>query len=331
MKILAIGDLHCKVSTIFRFDEAANKIEQSIIQTSPDLIVILGDIANDHEKIHATCMNRIRGFFDKLLCFQIPIYYIVGNHDMINNSVWLDPNANTIQPIAPADLNVVDSPIHRDIMGVKVGFCPYVYPGRFLEALDTLNTEPKSLDIIFAHQEFFGAQLGAIPSTIGDKWPEDYPLVVSGHIHDHSWLQRNILYVGAPMQHGYAEKPGKTISLIEVSEDKQISVKPISLGLAEKITIEIGAAEFMDFEFGELPVDTRLIISGSAADLHDIKTTKKFKGLPKTWKIIPKNTEVAVDLFLRSAARGKTYQELMGERLSAEPAEVRYMYERLNK
>lgn len=88
-------------------------------------------------------------------------------------------------------------------------FMPYVPPGRFIEAItEYLKFSHKSnklmeiksikdFSLIFAHQEFKGVCYGPIESTKGDDWPNDYPLVISGHIHNKHFLKDNIFYTGS--------------------------------------------------------------------------------------------------------------------------------------
>ena len=89
-----------------------------------------------------------------------------------------------------------------------------MYPGRFFEAISHLDSASgvQSAHALFAHQEFFGAKMGAIISQQGDKWPHHYPLVISGHIHDYGRPQHNIIYTGTPMQHAFGDHNNKTIS-----------------------------------------------------------------------------------------------------------------------
>jgi hypothetical protein len=80
---------------------------------------------------------------------------------------------------------------------------PYVAPGRFAEAVATAAATASAawtnVTAVFAHQEFQGAIYGHKPSTIGDVYASNAPLCVSGHIHEFSSPQPNIVYVGAPL------------------------------------------------------------------------------------------------------------------------------------
>ena len=69
-------------------------------------------------------------------------------------------------------------------------------------------------DCIFAHQEFRGCKMGKEISK-GDEWNAEYPLVISGHIHDYQIVGKNILYPGSSIQHTYTETHNKRIWLVD--------------------------------------------------------------------------------------------------------------------
>jgi hypothetical protein len=76
-------------------------------------------------------------------------------------------------------------------------FIPYVPKGRLEEALS--GVDMNGCKCVFAHQEFRGARMnarGSFFSPDGDIWPEDAPLVISGHIHGTQQVGRNVYYPG---------------------------------------------------------------------------------------------------------------------------------------
>ena len=96
---------------------------------------------------------------------------------------------------------VVDKPIITKIGEVNIAMCPYVPNGRFVEALSTtIGNDWRNCRMIFAHQEFKGCKMGHIISTEGDEWSDEYPPIISGHIHDYQKIN-NIFYPGSAIQH----------------------------------------------------------------------------------------------------------------------------------
>jgi hypothetical protein len=167
-----------------------------------------------------------------------------------------------------------------------------VEPGRFMEALGTKNITREVLQsgkyrYIFAHQEFFGAQMGGLISQMGDKWSIDYPPIISGHIHDYQVLD-NITYTGTPYQTGYGDNPNKGIYIL----DRSGKLEKISLNITPKIIIHLPIEDVLDYDF---PEDKRvkLVIEGDASEVRKIINTgeyrRKLKNIKHSIKDIPKN------------------------------------------
>ena len=58
MKVIAIGDPHFKTSNIVEVEMFIDRIEQLSRDINPDLIVILGDLLHEHERLHTTPLNK---------------------------------------------------------------------------------------------------------------------------------------------------------------------------------------------------------------------------------------------------------------------------------
>src|SRR3990167_6740571 len=128
----------------------------------------------------------------------------------------------------------------------------------------TFFPAPKTV-MIFAHQEFYKVKMGAIVSEVGDKWASDLPLVVTGHVHQYQRLQDNILYVGTPIQHGFGDTPDKSISLIEVGQDKSWTEERLFLDLPAKITLRLHCSDITD-DYMPPEGEVRLVIHGDAVE-----------------------------------------------------------------
>src|SRR5690606_33585475 len=99
-----------------------------------------------------------------------------------------------------------------ELSGLTLAFVPYVYPGRFQEALNTKFTPETfdKVDIVFAHQEIRGVKMNSLVSKVGDVWDKDQPLLVSGHIHQYQRLADNLLYTGTPRMTDFGDSLDKT-------------------------------------------------------------------------------------------------------------------------
>lgn len=278
---ICIGDPHFKVSNIKDVELFIDKLIILIKETKPDIIVMLGDLLDTHEKIHSIALNKAYEFIDKLR--QIAkTYCLVGNHDMYDNQVFLE-NKHWMNGMKEwENVVIVDKPEIEEINNQKFMFCPYVYPGRFKEALETCHQKWCEMDCIFAHQEFLGCKMGAFESVDGDKWEKTYPFIVSGHIHLNQKLQNNIYYPGSSMQHAFGESDKNVIPILSFSNDnKYPDINEINLKLPRKKIVYKDIVDIDDYDIVETSDTIKLSISGVYEQFKSFRKTKKYKDLVK--------------------------------------------------
>lgn len=292
---LAIGDPHFKVANIRETTEMVTKIVALAQTRKPTFIVVLGDVLDRHETIHVSPLERATDFLHQLREIA-PLYVLIGNHDRPNNSNFLTSehpfNALKDWP----NTIVVDRVVRGTIGTHKFLWVPYVPPGRFMEALNTVPVEDittalnelslnqsdrptplRGITAVFAHQEFRGAKMGAIISSEGDEWPLSYPQVFSGHIHDYDELQANLRYTGTPMQHAFGDRDDKTVSWITWPNPSTAEClhERIDLELTKKIQVTLSCSDVATY----VPPPNRqvkVIITGTGAE---IKTAMKLANI----------------------------------------------------
>jgi len=277
IKVLVIGDPHFKVSNIHETTLMTSNILNIIDNNIYDFVVVLGDILDRHETIHVSPLTRAIDFLGKLIQ-KIPTFILIGNHDLKNNRQFMSEEhpftglkyfcqVNTYN-----DLNIKSMIIDKtSIITFKnqtFTFVPYVPPGRFVEALN-LCPDWGTSSCIFAHQEFYNCQMGAITSTKGDKWDLSNPYVVSGHIHDYQELQSNILYIGTPFQHSFGDKNNKTISSFVFVDKSTRTQTRISLNLPKKNIVHVNSNEIAN-NIPPKNQELKIIISGTSAEIKAI-------------------------------------------------------------
>src|SRR3989338_11508259 len=136
-RVLLIGDTHFKASTLSNSKEFCENILSIATTTSPDFIVLLGDILDSHEIIRTTAYNVACNFIESLSKIS-PVFVLIGNHDYTSNSQFLTEN-HCFNPLKKwRNVTIVDSPILRTCKSQSFIFCPYTPPGRFIEALNTM-------------------------------------------------------------------------------------------------------------------------------------------------------------------------------------------------
>ena len=142
-RVLFIGDVHFKHNNLNEMTIMMEKLRN--IDEHYDFSVVAGDILDSHEKIDVQLMNRAYDMI-KLLKARTHVYICVGNHDMINNQQFLT-DAHWMNGMKEwKDVTIVDKPVTFN----KFLFVPYVFPGRFVEALETVDDWKDAL-CIFAH------------------------------------------------------------------------------------------------------------------------------------------------------------------------------------
>jgi DNA repair exonuclease SbcCD nuclease subunit len=294
ISILAVGDPHFKTTNCSDTDNFSKQIIDLVTSRRPDVVVLLGDILDRHEHIHEKPLNRCVKFIETLTTLVAPghLAVLVGNHDRPNNSVFLT-DEHPFRMLKGWDSKPIVADVVKtlSVSGHKLVFAPYVPPGRFTEALDTITWRApyvhpgrftEALDtitwrdakVIFAHQEFFGAKMGAVVSEVGDKWPLDAPFVISGHIHDYDELQSNIIYTGTPTQHAFGDKEEKSVSWITVGD--VVKHERIFLNIIKKRTVTVTAQEITSFQLPE-NCELRLTITGTPAEIKAVSRLELLK------------------------------------------------------
>jgi DNA repair exonuclease SbcCD nuclease subunit len=244
IRILCIGDIHIKPTTIHLVDLLEVQVLNYISAHDIHLVVLLGDVLNTFEKLHTQAVNRAYQFIDKLRTCGPHIYILVGNHDYINNQQF-QTDQHWMNALKQWDkVQIVDQKIYS-----KDGllcFVPYVPIGRFSEAVSEVGGGGSSSSnpiLIFAHQEFRGCKMGAITSVEGDMWDLSNPMVISGHIHESQKPQKNIWYPGAAIQNCFGTTKDPNLLKIVVSENKTLEFTELPIHLPKKKTIYIREGE----------------------------------------------------------------------------------------
>lgn len=276
VKCLCIGDPHFQDSNMKDVYVLVDKIIKYAEKMKPTFIVVLGDILHTHEKISVTPFKTATNFLLKLTEIS-PTYLLIGNHDYKNNSQFLTDNHAFNSLKQWKNMYVVDNVIMHEYDKCKFIFSPYVPVGRFLEALNQSCLLWEFANAIFAHQELYGCQLGAMKSEIGDVWDADNPLLISGHIHDPQILNDNVIYTGSIMQHGYAEQGKKYLWLFTFDKETH-SYEKIDLGLKQKKIINMDIEDVNKF-INDESVHIKLDLKGTSEQFKLFRNSKKYKEL----------------------------------------------------
>lgn len=371
--ILAIGDPHFKNDNGETTEELTiktlNLIKDKI--NTLDAVVILGDILHRHEKIDLHPFYRAMGYLQQIHTLltsyskrNIFLYIIIGNHDRSNNRVFMT-DEHVFNPLKQWKNTIVADKalLHSPRKDFQILLVPYVPPGRFQEAYETVISEKdlqRKVNLVLAHQEFHGAKMNLITSNEGDPWDSLKPLCVSGHIHDYQILKSNLIYTGTPIQHGFADVGKKTVSIykftyIESPNDSDPDIpgptplelsrvgfteERIDLGIRGRTTVK---GNVRDFDTLHFPIDNFFVkakLQGTKRSIKTFMESKKYeealkKGIVFQFLELPtvgveddhqiKMSEIAK---IRS---GKSFSVRLKETLSGLESDVRNEYLKIFK
>lgn len=287
MRVLVVGDMHIKTSTLGTLEEAYQDLVDACINACPEYVVLLGDQLDGHGVVQTQCLEALTKLLESISKHS-KVIMLVGNHDMLNNQQFctdLHPfNAmKHMKGVTVVDAPLVVTPLdeeNRPLACSPSFICtPFVPTGRFAEALDTHLSEDwkqwrtrKADAIVFAHQEFKGVQMSQVTSTKGDIYEEDWPMVISGHIHERQKLGNNVQYVGTPWKHSFTNECTKTTSLLDFGSESgcdpssYVETRVELKGVMQKICLTCDAGDLgeLDLEEGAM---YKITVVGTEAEL----------------------------------------------------------------
>lgn len=325
-KVLLIGDPHFKVSNSLETSQFSKETLDYVSKNKEklDYVVILGDTLDTHEKIHVLPFCRATDFITELSKI-ILVYVIIGNHDRINNNIFLTEEHPFTGLKNNKNIIIVDKVLKKD----NVIFVPYVPNGRFEEALATVDFDQNKTEIIFAHQEFRGCKMGALISETGDVWPENFPTVFSGHIHDFQTPQKNILYTGTPFQHGFGDSDDKFLVLLNFTDRKTWDIEKIYIDVIKKKTISVNICDLEDFKIPENYI-IKLVIIGDPVTCNLILSKKSVQDKLKKYNIQYRTKNPDIKLKNReSKVSSSSFLEIIETKIKIESEEVRKIFKEI--
>ena len=319
--ILLIGDPHFKVSNPLESQQLHDEVIRIIKERNDeiDFIVVLGDILDTHEKVHIQPLCRSINFL-RIISQLKKTYVLIGNHDRINNNVYLtEQHAFLSLKNQSDDLIIVDETVSDG----RFCFVPYVPNGRFIEAT---GDHFDGKDCFFAHQEFKGCKMGGIISENGDEWDENFPPVFSGHIHDYQQPQKNIIYTGTPFQHSFGDEEDKGIFLLKFENPRNWDLEKIELNIVKKKYISMNISEFEDYQ---IPRNCLLKINfiGESSVIKQQLTRKdisdKIKKNNIKYKMVHKKNKKLI------ANKSNNFLENLNSRINNSEKDIKLLYEEI--
>lgn len=288
LTVLALGDLHITLKSLKEVDIYFGKLKVFLDTNKVDIICVLGDLLDSHERLHCSCLNKALEYA-RLVSSYTVCYFIVGNHDMVNQSAFLDSEHWMGCMKEWKNVKIVDNVLIEVLKGNKIVFCPYVPDGKFIEALNTRKGEWEDAKCIFSHVTIRNVNMGNMIAQDADKWDETFPMLVTGHIHLPQRLQNNCYYAGSIMQVAVNESEDKSIALVKINDGNLPQIEEIKLNLPVKKILHIDSEEMENFELpkdeDDCNVSYTVYVSGSYEEFKTFRKTAKYKELSKQSKL----------------------------------------------
>jgi DNA repair exonuclease SbcCD nuclease subunit len=287
-RILFIGDPHFRVDNLVESQKFIAEVDRILNEHPIDVVVVLGDVLHTHEKLHTFALNAAVQFF-QMLTSKKPVYCLIGNHDATSNTIFLSNNhwMNVFKPWT--NITIVETPILCTWSSKHVILCPYVPDGRFKEALEqtplthTINHWSKA-NLIVGHQLVDGAKMGPIVSTGVEEWRIEWPMLISGHIHDKQRPQENVFYTGSSMQHAFGESIDKTLYLYTLSSLMGQEIK-LHIPRKEILYVNVADIDTIEEKVNQLAADdvsVKIVVRGNTSEMKAMKDTDVVKKLEQT-------------------------------------------------
>lgn len=194
-------------------------ISQVELDSDIDHIVFLGDFFQTRSAIDISTIKYAHMLCGKLNRLGMPIYMLVGNHDLYHKSsrevhspIMFEKYENFI---------IIDEPqIRTEIYGEPL-MSPYLFKYEY-DSLESLKTAR----VIFIHGEFNGFNVTGLHKMAAENVanPEDFSqskFIFSGHFHQRQ-IGKNIIYIGNTFPFDFSDKNdnSKGVCVFDYMEDR---------------------------------------------------------------------------------------------------------------
>lgn len=231
--VLILTDTHLSEKTVGVVKSVFTQAITTAKAKKIDTIIHAGDFFDKRDSQTLRVLKAASDIFDEIENSGLKFYIIAGNHDKADQS---EPYSY----VSVAGRNRKNCIIFEDhrfsvhINGLFFDFLPYFPELVYLEKLSELVSEPKEEEtVLITHVSIDGVKMngGHIAQTNLQKdfFTDYYRLTLVGHIHDKSWLNKKIAYIGGAYQQNFGEdiNKGFTILYSDYSIEQIPSIYPV--------------------------------------------------------------------------------------------------------
>ena len=259
MKFVHLSDLHLgkrvnEYSMLEDQEYILTKIINTIDDEKPASVIIAGDVY-DKSIPSAEAVQTFDDFLTRLAKRNLQVFVISGNHDsperMSFGSRLMDQSGIHISPVYSGKIEPFAMKDEHGIINVYM--LPFVKPAhvkRFSDeniesytdairvAVAEMNVDQSARNLLITHQFITGATRSESEDvSVGGSDNVDvsvfdgFDYVALGHIHSpQNCTSDRVRYCGTPLKYSFSEaKDNKSITVVELEEKGNISVKTVSL------------------------------------------------------------------------------------------------------
>lgn len=175
----------------------------SIVQSDPtiDSIGFLGDWHEVRNSIHIDTMNLSHQLIKKLNDIELPIFFVVGNHDLYNRQTRDIHSCIFFQEFK--NVTLISQPTVYDCFDGGALFAPYLFHSEYDNTLKN-----RKVNHLLGHFEFkdFILTGQSVKMEYGPDCTElgSYKNILSGHFHKRQ-RQRNVQFIGNTFPTSFAD------------------------------------------------------------------------------------------------------------------------------
>lgn len=183
MKILRLGDPHCKVSNLKESGALMRFVLDKFLELKVDRLEILGDIFDTHSIVRLEVLEFWGKWFELLNAMEIDSYILVGNHDMGGDYTNDYSALNVFDNTTLKHIIIVNEP-----MSYKgISYIPYIHDNtKFIETANQIMAVHNYKTLV-SHTTYSGSKydngMFAPDGVDQDLIDPRFTSLISGHVH----------------------------------------------------------------------------------------------------------------------------------------------------
>jgi len=242
-----VGDIHIGIkSDSSEFHESHEELfewfEKEFLALGVKTVIFLGDVFHNRNEINVKSLSLGQRLVKKLAELFV-VYLVLGNHDLYYKNTLNVSSLNIFQGYR--NLHVISEPTVVNLNGRYALMCPWIIKiDNVIPELKKLN---KQFDWIFGHFEFTGGQMTQTYKNVSHGYSTQTitqfltptGTVVSGHYHLKRYMDRDVFYIGSPLQLTWGDcEEEKSVAVIDENHNmtlihNEITPKFVKINLSD--------------------------------------------------------------------------------------------------